>query len=50
MIENYFELNIPLFRGLHSVFNLELLRLYFPPLLETSNGIEILVHKKLNHD
>jgi hypothetical protein len=32
---NYFELSIPPFFGLHLVFNVELLRPYFPPLLDT---------------
>jgi hypothetical protein len=30
-----FELNIPPFLGLHIVFNVDLLRPYFPPLLDT---------------
>jgi hypothetical protein len=34
---NYFELNIPPFIGLHLVFNVDLLRPYFPPLLDTSD-------------
>jgi hypothetical protein len=33
---NAFELNIPPFLGLHLVFNVDLLRPYFPPLLDTS--------------
>jgi hypothetical protein len=32
---NDFELNTPPFLGLHPVFNKDLLRLYFPPLLDT---------------
>jgi hypothetical protein len=36
--DNYFELSIPPFLGLHQVFNVELLRPYFPPLLDTSDG------------
>jgi hypothetical protein len=31
--DNAFELNIPPFLGLHPVFNVDLLRPYFPPLL-----------------
>jgi hypothetical protein len=34
--DNDFELNIPPFLGLHPVFNVDLLRPYFPPLLDTS--------------
>ena len=33
--DNSFELNIPPFLGLHPVFNVDLLRPYFPPLLDT---------------
>jgi hypothetical protein len=33
---NAFDLNIPPFLGLHPVFNVDLLRPYFPPLLDTS--------------
>jgi hypothetical protein len=33
---NVFELNTPPFLGLHPVFNVDLLRPYFPPLLDTS--------------
>jgi hypothetical protein len=36
MGENDFELNIPPFLGLHPVFNVDILRSYFPPLLDTS--------------
>jgi hypothetical protein len=36
--DNAFELNIPPFLGLHPVFNVDLLRPYFPPL---SNTLEI---------
>jgi hypothetical protein len=35
MGNNDFELNIPPFLGLHPVFNVDLLRPYFPPLLDT---------------
>jgi hypothetical protein len=33
--DNSFDLNIPRFLGLHLVFNVDLLRPYFPPLLDT---------------
>lgn len=36
MGENYFELSIPPFLGLHIVFGVELLQPCFPPLLDTS--------------
>jgi hypothetical protein len=48
--ENYFELSIPPFLGLHPVFNVELLRPYFPPLLDTSDVVEHLAPTKLNPD
>ena len=38
--DNAFELNIPPFLGLHLVFNVDLLRPYFPPLLDTSEVAE----------
>jgi hypothetical protein len=34
--DNAFDLNIPPFLGLYPMFNVDLLRPYFPPLLETS--------------
>jgi hypothetical protein len=40
MGDNDFELNIPPFLGLHPVFNVDLLRPYFPPLLDTSEVAE----------
>jgi hypothetical protein len=40
MEDNFFELNIPPFLGLHLVFNVDLLRPYFPPLLDTSEVLE----------
>jgi hypothetical protein len=40
MGDNSFELNIPPFLGLNPVFNVDLLRLYFPPLLDTSKVAE----------
>jgi hypothetical protein len=40
MGDNSFELNIPPFLGLHPVFNVDLLRPYFPPLLDTSDVAE----------
>jgi hypothetical protein len=40
MGENYCELSIPPFLGLHPIFNVDLLRPYFPPLLETLEVVE----------
>jgi hypothetical protein len=40
MGEKYFEINIPPFLGLHPVFNVDLLRPYFPPLSDTSEVAE----------
>jgi hypothetical protein len=40
MGDNAFALNIPPFLGLHPVFNVALLRPYFPPLLDTSEIAE----------
>jgi hypothetical protein len=48
MGDNYFELNIPPFLGLHPVFNVDLLRPYFPPLLDTSNIAKKLTPIELN--
>jgi hypothetical protein len=48
--DNGFELNIPLFLGLHPVFNMDLLRPYFPPLLDTSEVAEQLTPIELNLD
>jgi hypothetical protein len=48
MGDNYFELNIPPFLGLHPVFNVDLLRPYFPPLLDTSDVEEQLKPTDLN--
>jgi hypothetical protein len=50
MGDNSFELNIPLFLGLHLVFNVALLRPYFPPLLDTSEIGEQLTPIELNPD
>ena len=47
---NAFELSIPLFLGLHPVFNVDRLRPYFPPLLDTSEIAEELTPKELNPD
>jgi hypothetical protein len=38
--DNAFELNIPPFLGLQPMFNMDLLQLYFPPLLDTSEVAE----------
>jgi hypothetical protein len=48
--DNSFELNIPPFLGLHPVFNVDLLRPYFPPLLDTSKVAEQLKPTELNPD
>jgi hypothetical protein len=48
--DNAFELSIPPFLGLHPVFNVELLRPYFPPLLDTSEVAEQLAPTELNPD
>jgi hypothetical protein len=48
MGENDFELSIPHFLGFHRVFNVELLRPYFPPLLDTSDATENLHPIELN--
>ena len=44
---NSFELNIPLFLGLQPVFNVDNLRSYFPPLLDTSDIVEQFTQTKL---
>jgi hypothetical protein len=48
--DNAFKLNIPLFLGLHPVFNVDILRPYFPPLLDTSEIEEQLKPIDLNPD
>ena len=48
--DNAFALNIPPFLGLHPVFNVDLLRPYFPPLLDTSEVAEQLTPTELNPD
>jgi hypothetical protein len=48
--DNTFELNIPLFLGLHPVFNTTLLRPYFPPLLDNLEITEQLTPTKINPD
>ena len=45
---NAFELNIPPFLDLHPIFNVNRLRPYFPPLLDTSDIIKQLTLTKLN--
>ena len=50
MGDNFFELNIPPFLGLHPVFNVYLIQPYFPPLLDTSEIVEELTPTKLNPD
>jgi hypothetical protein len=48
--DHTFELKTPPFLGLHPVFNVDLLRPYFPPLLDTSEITEQLTPKEINHD
>ena len=48
--DNAFELSIPPFLGLHLVFNVDLLRPYFPPLLDTSEVAEQLKPIDLNDE
>jgi len=48
--ENDFKLSIPPFLGFHLVFNANLLRPYFFPLLDTSKVAEKLAPMELNHD
>ena len=50
MGDNSFELNIPPFLGLRLVFNVALLRPYFPPLLDTSEIAEQLTPIELKPD
>ena len=47
---NAFELSIPPFLSLHLVFNVDCLRPYFPPLLDTYDIVEQLTPTKLNPD
>jgi len=47
---NAFELIILPFLGLHLVFNVDYLRPYFPPLLDTSDIAEQLTPTELNPD
>ena len=47
---NAFEFSIPTFLGLHPVFNVDRVRPYFPPLLDTSDIVEELTPKELNQD
>jgi hypothetical protein len=48
--DNYLDLNIPSFLGLHLMFNMDLLRPYFPPLLDTSDIEEKMTAIELNPD
>ena len=50
MGDNAFELIIPPFLGLHPIFNVDRLRPYFPPLLDTSDIAEQLTPTELNPD
>jgi hypothetical protein len=47
---NAFDLNTPPFLGLHPVFNVDLLRPYFPPLLDTLEIAEQMKPIELNLD
>jgi hypothetical protein len=47
MGDNAFELNIPPFLGFHPVFNVDFLRSYFLPLLDTSEVVGQLTPKEL---
>jgi hypothetical protein len=48
--DNAFELNIPHFLGLHPMFSVDLLRPYFPPLLDTLEVAEQLTSTEINPD
>ena len=48
--DNAFELSIPPFLGLYPMFNVDCLRPYFPPLLDTSDVAEQLTPTELNLD
>jgi hypothetical protein len=48
--DNDFEINIPPFLGLHLVFNMAILRPYFPPLLDTLEITEQLTPTELKYD
>ena len=48
MGDNSFELSISPFLGLHPVFNVDLLRPFFPPLLDTSEVADYMTRTKLN--
>jgi hypothetical protein len=48
--DNSFELNIPPFLGLHLMFNVDILRPYFPPLLDTLEVEKQLTPTYLNPD
>ena len=50
MGDNSFELSIPPFFGLHPVFNVDHLRSYFPPLLDTFNIAEQLTPREFDLD
>jgi hypothetical protein len=48
--ENAFELNLPPFLGLHPMFNVDLLRPYFPPLFDTLEITKQLIPIELTPD
>jgi hypothetical protein len=45
---NYFDINLPTFLGLHSMFNVDLLQPYFQALLDTSEITEQLTPAWIN--
>ena len=49
-MDNSFAISIPPFLGLHPVFNVDHLRPYFPPLLDSSDVAEQLTRTELNPD
>ena len=48
--DNSFKLSIPPFLGLHPVLNVDCIRPYFPPLLDTSDVSEQVTPTELNLD
>lgn len=43
-----FEHNLPPFLGIHPIFDIELLKTYFPLLLDITKVVEEIIHKELN--
>jgi hypothetical protein len=50
MSDNAFDLSIPPFLGLNSIFNVEFIQPYFPPLLDTLELVKQLAPIELNPD